>query len=59
VQQLQQNMVFCAKTSYGCGSLQNMPQHMVLCTISSLGGNSAGGDDPLIASSLLKMVMDA
>jgi hypothetical protein len=54
VQQLQQNMVFCAKTSYGCGSLQNMSQHMVLCAISSglaaaglessgVGPGSAGG----------------
>jgi hypothetical protein len=35
VQQLQQNIVFCARISYGCGFLQNMPQHMVLCAISS------------------------
>jgi hypothetical protein len=35
VQQLQQNMVFCVKISYGCGSLQNISRHMVLCAISS------------------------
>jgi hypothetical protein len=29
-------MVFCAKTRHGCGSVQTMPQHMVLCAISSL-----------------------
>jgi hypothetical protein len=28
-------MVFCAKTRHGCGSVQTMPQHKVLCAISS------------------------
>jgi hypothetical protein len=28
-------MVFCAKARHGCGFVQKMPHHMVLCAISS------------------------
>jgi hypothetical protein len=57
VQQLQQNMVFSAKTTHGCGSMQNMPQHMVLCAISSRNMDTSTADARTSTSGFKKKLM--